>query len=224
MTYGRRENQRFGRLVVGRWVVARLPVIKAVAGLSPTILTDLESSRDGELNDTQLDLLWMDRSLNRLFMLILSLSLTLSLLVPSPIRGIKPLPSKVLLVHSQVCLVESKSFLLPSDHCLLIMTIGLLQSGTDRPDRLRLHTLRVVCIRNATHYGSLSRSGRSVPLCSSLVVMNSGQWSLGNRKDLLCTRQTLQCTRQTLLGKGLRPKDGRWEKGLTKTREGKAYY
>ena len=90
MTYGRRENQRFGRLVVGRWVVARLRVIKAVAGLSPTILTDLESSRDGELNDTQLDLLWTDRSLGRLFMLIISLSPTFPALVLLPSHGLKP--------------------------------------------------------------------------------------------------------------------------------------
>ena len=81
--------------MVGRWVVARLPVIKAVAGLSPTILTDLESSRDGELNDTQLDLLWTDRSLGRFFMLILSLSLAFPSFVLLPSLGLKPLPSKV---------------------------------------------------------------------------------------------------------------------------------
>ena len=76
--------------MVGRWVVARLRVIMAVAGRSPTILTDLESSRDGELNDTQLDLLWTDRSLGRLFMLIISLFLTFPALVLLPSHGLKP--------------------------------------------------------------------------------------------------------------------------------------
>ena len=119
-------------------MVARLRVIKTVTDRSPTILIDLESSRDGELNDTQLDLLWTDRSLGRFFMLILSLSLAFPSFVLLPSLGLKPLPSKVCLVHSQVCLVQSESFLLLSDHSLLTMMTRLLQSGTDLPDRLRL--------------------------------------------------------------------------------------